>query len=84
MANEDRDDPLPKQTGGPRHVAPTAIHPERSAGRDERVVHGLDVVAVWVAHERTEVPVVVLGPDSWLVQNLGPAGDGGVEERLPR
>ncbi len=48
------------------------------------MVHGLDVVAVRVPHERTEAAVVVLGPDSWLVQNLGPAGDGGVEERLPR
>ena len=43
---------------------------------------GFDVVAVGVADERTEVVLVVLGPDARFVEHLGAVGDGGVEEGL--
>ena len=49
-----------------------------------QMAHGLDVVAVGVAHERAVVVGVVLGPHPRLVQHLGTGRDRGVEERPHR
>ena len=44
------------------------------------VADSLDVVPVRVTHEGPVVGRVILGPELWLVQRLGPNGEGGVEE----
>ena len=48
------------------------------------VTDGLDVVAVGIAHERTEVRRVVLGEDARFVQHLRAQRDGRVAERRHR
>ena len=44
----------------------------------------LDVVAVRIAHEGSEVARVVLGPQAWLVKYLSTVGASGIEERSDR
>ena len=41
---------------------------------------GLDIVAVRIADKCTEVIGMVLGPQTWLVQDLGPTRHGSLEE----
>lgn len=45
-------------------------------------MHSLDVVAVGIADEDTEVAGVVFGPHPWLVQNFGADADRRVAEPL--
>ena len=49
----------------------TTLREPRISPASEGVVHRLDVVAVGIAHERTEVAGVVLRPHPRLVEHLG-------------